>query len=66
MSNDYFEDFQLEVIKILSIAINMAKSNDQELIPYLEEQRQIIQKDIAIANDEEGKIIELDLLPNRI
>ena len=52
------EEMQVEVIKILSIAINMAKTNDKDLIPYMEEQRKIIQDDLS-----ENKKEELDAIP---
>lgn len=53
------EEMQVEFYKILSIAINMAKINDKDLIPYMEEQRKIIQEDLS-----EDKKEELERLPN--
>ena len=47
------EEMQVEFIKILSIAINMAKVNDKDLIPYMEEQRKIIQDDLSEDKKEE-------------
>ena len=57
---DKLEEMQVEVYKILSIAINMAKTNDKDLIPYLEGQRWILQEDLSEENKK-----ELEHLPQR-
>ena len=55
MDEKTFEEAQLEMIKILSIAINT--TNLEEKNNYLKEQRAILQADIE--NKHESKIKEL-------
>lgn len=65
--NEDMTNMQLEFMKILAIAINKLQENDltnselknKATLKYLKSQYEIIQQDIAIQNDEEGKIIEL-------
>ena len=44
---------QLEFFKILSIALETAKIDNDSVIRYLEQQRQIIADDIAIESEKE-------------
>lgn len=51
-----FDNEQMEFHKIICTALSKARNEDNTLIEYLEEQKAIIETDIAIQNDEEDKI----------